>query len=308
MKLKYSWTKRQQAILRAMKEGLALPANLVISAKSMTAMQHIMMNILQEQGRKVNFWDTWKYFKQSDFSQDMDQTPFWFQLFCQGAAAFFSSEEEGWDNTESLMRIWWFFCQKIEFYQYRHLPGRVAAGSKLGYAVSRGDCAEILKICQAEGNALHIWYNVCHELLNNRNYEVLMNIIKDAPFPLLDNYLSVLEMHFLTPCRSNGKEKFNSYYLDHIKGCEFDLWKKHHETNNLDNILIPALQRGADPNWNVWEFGGVALSLHDYCCFMDEVAEELAGLSDFPRELQVLDQDIKCGRLYAQYLKENHKG
>ena len=41
---------------------------------------------------------------------------------------------------------------------------------------------------------------------------------------------------------------------------------------------------------------------------MDEVAEELAGLSDFPRELQVLDQDIKCGRLYAQYLKENHKG
>ena len=135
-----------------------------------------------------------------------------------------------------------------------------------------------------------------------------MNIIKEAPVPLFDTYLSVLEMHFLTPCKSNGKEKFNSYYLDHVKGCEPDLWKKHHETDNLANILIPALQRGADPQWNVWEFGGAALSLHDYCCFMDEVAEELAGLSDFPRELQVLDQDIKCGRLYAQYLKENHKG
>lgn len=142
MKLKYSWNKRQQAILRAMKEVLASPGDLLISAKSMVAMQHIMMNALHAKGCQVNFWDTWKYFKQSDFSQDMDNSgvkgSFWFWLFCQGAAAFFFPGEERWEEHETLMRIWWFFCQKIEFYQYRHLPGRVDCGSKLGYAVSRG--------------------------------------------------------------------------------------------------------------------------------------------------------------------------
>ena len=50
MKLKYSWNKRQQAILRAIKEVLASPGDLVISAKSMVAMQHIMMNALHARG------------------------------------------------------------------------------------------------------------------------------------------------------------------------------------------------------------------------------------------------------------------
>ena len=308
--LKHTWNERQQEIIGALKQLLAAPPNLYVSVSSMETIQKMMLDALKERNIDAGIWETWKYFGLSGYDQDMyrhsdssEEKTFWFLALSQGAAAAFAQEVKGRKKCDFQKDITPFFTWKIEMNTFPMFhAGGIMYDHELNTLLGNGNGHKIMRYCLECRNAERAVESACLYFLNRREYETLMELIHLCPFEPFGHFRSIVDLHFLFPNSSNGKEKFNCFYLEHFGKIEPEMWKKHHETGNLENIILPALELGASPDWYVYETENVKISLHEYCCFFDELSDELKELP-----CSLLYQDIRTARQYMTYLEQHGK-
>lgn len=312
MKLKHPWKDSQAVLICCLKKFLASQPEFVLSAKTLINMQQIIMKLFEKYGRKVDFAESWEYFGLSGFSQSSDSDSgvqihnFWYTVFCQSAAVVFAGDSENvWRNSEIIEEINCFFKERILIPVLPKLPEQLRSlyGEKLyDETVSKKRPSEIVKYCRQAEFPQSAWRHVCNRLLNDKDYTTLMAIADDPQCPLFENYFSVLELHFLNPEKSSAKEKFNRSYIKRFGVSEPEIWQKHHEVSNLEYVLKPLLENGCSPRWDILSKGALHVTLHDFCCFLDEVSFELEALqySGLPcGELTDILTDIRCAKIYC---------
>ena len=308
MQLKHIWNEKQQTILRALKELLVSPPELYISTASMETIQKMMLDCLKERNIEAGIWETWKYFGLSGYAQNFyrhsvgsPEKALGFLALSQGAAAMFAQDVKDEKQGCLLKDITPFFTWKMEFcFSSLFNMSGIVYDEKLDTLLAEGNGHKIMRYCLECRNAERVTESACLYFLDRKEYETLMELISICPFEPFKHFRSIVDLHFLLPNSSNGKEKFNRYYLEHLGKCEPEMWKKHHETGNLENIILPALELGASPDWQVYEAENVKISLHEYCCFFDELSEELQNL-----QCSLLYQDIRTAHQYMTYMEQH---
>ncbi|MBO5792157.1 MAG: hypothetical protein J6S54_06740 [Lentisphaeria bacterium] len=307
--LKHQWSDYERCVLIAFKQLCRNGKNIhfTIDMDSMFAMQKMMVEALRDRNRESRFFHHWERFGVSGFSgRSSNETTVVENAFSQCAAAVLLKSsvltDQERNNLHDLINMIFTFHGVRISEQKIFLRDRAILE-----AAERHDIAKVKLLSDLSRNRdVKLKYTYLM-LLNSRAYDDLMQI-HEVCGGLEKTDIEILLRHFYYPAGGEGKRKFNDFFMEHCPGViNKEFWAGHRENRNLEKILMPALERGVSPHFNVLSCGAeVNCSLHRYLLFIDELADILS-CKDLSRVFSLLKQDIVCAAIYLKWLEKQKK-
>lgn len=306
MNFKHEWNSQQQKVLRAFKEYCHTGSDYAITLECMLHLQKEMQKEYKKHNLEGDFFDFWYFFGASGYptgEQLSCNDSLKRHIFLQSAAAVLTDwDMKGPDQYENMLSIIGEICFNCgnNYFQFPKITLRDQ--SILEFALKE-DWGRVKFIVDTSRNSWTKLKNVYHDLLYRQCYDGVM-IVSDLCGGLEKIDRTILEHCFYTSVSGEGKVRFNLFYMEHFSCClTEDFWLKHRRSGNLQHILIPALEWGIPAQNKVLpSVMGADFSLHQFLCFIDEVAEELMD-PGCRKIYEKFYSDVKCAQLYTEYLK-----
>ena len=306
MNFKHEWNNQQQKVLSAFKEYFHSGREYVIALNSMLHLQKEMQNAYKKHNLEADFFDFWHFFGNSEDPAGKGHSckdSLKRHIFLQSAAAVLTDwDMKGPDQYENMFTIIGNICFNSGE-RYFQFPEITLRDKRILEFAQAEDWGRVKFIVDTSRNSWTKLKNVYHDLLRRKCYDRVM-IVNDLCGGLEKIDHSILEHCFYTPVSGEGKVRFNRFYMEHFS-CFLteDFWLKHRRSGNLQHILIPALEWGIPAKNRVLpSVMGSDFSLHQFLCFIDEVAEELMD-PGCRKIYEKFYSDVKCAQLYTEYLK-----